>query len=158
LDSSGEPTGVLARLAESPRLGVALAERLVWSSRDGGIGRPYMRAIQALVETHVEVVILSDRPPAVVELLQRSNRAVAWLAAHSTPSAATDSIRVRWSGVPLIVVRETAEAQIVAASIDPPTTHNLESPLAVLDFLWWISRRRGITRGSTGSCVGRPGS
>jgi hypothetical protein len=147
---SGEVTGVLARLAESPRLGIVIAEHLVWSPRDGTIGRPYLRAVRALAGTHADIVILSERPPAVVEMLQRSIRFVSWISAGgSVPPWMADSIRVRFSGVPLIVIRETTDGLVLAASIDPPTTHNLGGPMAVLDFLWWISRRRGVTRGST---------
>lgn len=137
-------------LAESARLAVVVDEQLVWSATDGTIGRAFMRAIHALASTHVEVFVLSQRAPAIVELLQRSTRGATWVAATGSVPASSghESIRVRLSGVPLIVIREADGGQIVASAVDAALgPRNLAGPMAVLDFLWWIGRHRGVTRG-----------
>lgn len=135
-------------LAESPRLGIVIDEGLVWSPTEGAIGRPFARAIQALASTHVEVFVMSRRPRAVVELLQRSMRAATWVSgAQPTSTSGPESFRSRLSGVPLVVIRAGEDGEICASVVEGAAApRTLGGSIAVLDFLWWVCRRRGVTR------------
>ena len=118
-EPSIELVGAWPRLAESPRLAVIIDEQLVWSPREGNIRRPFVRVIEALTQAQVEVVIVSDRT----------------------------QVGVVRTGVPLIEFRPAPEGQVAVLSVGPPaTTRTLAGSIALLEFLWWISRRRDVTR------------